>query len=191
MDVETGCGLTGSGTAESPLVAETGDWGYACPIGANGGGVYCDPATGELRSDPPVRQDYFSVAKNDVVPPIPVTTTAEATVDTLTFTITNPDPCRQASVLLFREVDLDIDLPPGSGAMTGLDGDDMTYLGNQGTATIFASHVQANKISRSLLAPGASQTITMEVQAGRGSGGARIVRVQATLRAWIFSNPIG
>ncbi|MER6632341.1 hypothetical protein ABT301_29675 [Streptomyces sp. NPDC000987] len=190
--VKAGCGITGDGSETDPLTANTQDWPYVCPIGTNGGGVYCDTGTGELRTDPPVRQDFFQNAKNDVLAtPITVPAVAEQTVDTLTFTVTNPDPCRPANAVFFREVDLDVNLPPNSGATTGIDGDQMTYLGNQGSGTVFATHVQANKITLLALAPGETRTITMRIEAGRGTGGAAIIRIQATLRAWVFSNPIG
>lgn len=79
-------------------------------------------------------------------------------------------------------------LPPGSGAMAGIDGDDMNYLGNQGNATIFNTHSQDNKLSVFTLDPGATRTITMNVEAGRGSGGATITKIQKSIRAWVWSN---
>ncbi|MER7477464.1 hypothetical protein ABTX60_07375 [Streptomyces sp. NPDC126510] len=183
-----GCGLTGTGTATDPVTANTQTWPYACPIGNNSSGIYCDPATGELKGEPPLKQDYFHNERNDVLAtPIPVPTTPEETVDTMTLTVTNPDPCRAALGLLFREIDLDFMLPPDSGAMAGIDNDDMTYLGNQGSRTIFNTHTQDNKISEIRLAAGETRTISMNIQAGRGSGGAEITRIQATLRVFLNS----
>jgi hypothetical protein len=184
----TGCGLTGDGSAGSPLAASVEAWPYACDLAANAGDVYCDPATGELRTDPPLRYDYFNHAINQLqATPIPVPTGMDATVATISLTITNPDPCRPAHGILFREVDVDFVLPPNSGAMAGLDGDDMNYFGNQGSGTVFNTHSQDNKITDLDLAPGETRTITMNIESGRGSGGATITRIQATLRAWIWS----
>jgi hypothetical protein len=190
--VTAGCGLTGTGTAADPITANTQTWPYTCPV-TEGGGAYCDPATGELRTDPPVRQDFFEISRNDVLPsPIPVPTTPEENIDSISLTITNPDACRPAHVILFREVDLDLNLPANGGAgMIGLDSDDMVYLANQGNAMVFNTHAQENKISNLTLTPGETRTITMQIQAGRGAGGAVITRIQATLRAWIFTNLIG
>lgn len=185
----TGCGLTGDGSTGTPLSAAVGTWPYACDVDDQGGGVYCD-SSGVLRTDPPVRQDNFSNAINQVQSPaLAVPTVAERTIRQLTLTVTNPDPCRVAQGILFREVDLDFNLPPGAGAMAGIDGDDMNYLANGGDTTVFAVHSQDNKITPFTLNPGETRTITMDIDAGRGSNGATIPRIQATLRAWVFSNP--
>ncbi|WP_406321885.1 hypothetical protein [Streptomyces sp. NBC_00519] len=184
----TGCGLTGDGSAGAPLSAAVGTWPYACDVDAQGGGVYCD-SSGALRTDPPVRQDNFQNSLNEIqATPIPVPTAPTQTIRTLTMTVTNPDPCRPAVGILFREVDLDFDLPPGAGAMAGIDGDDMNYFANGGDRTIFAVHSQDNKITPFALSPGQTRTFTMNIEAGRGSNGADISRIQATLRAWVYSN---
>ncbi|MFF6801159.1 hypothetical protein [Streptomyces sp. NPDC012616] len=47
-----GCGLSGTGTAADPIVVNTQAWPYACPVDAEGGGIYCDPASGELKGEP-------------------------------------------------------------------------------------------------------------------------------------------
>lgn len=185
----TGCGLTGDGSADAPLTAAVGTWPYVCDLGTNGGGVYCDPATGELRTDPPFWADFQGDQFNTALStPLAVPAAASQVIDTISIDVTNPDPCRRGLGLLFREVDLDFVLPPGSGAMAGIDGDDMNYLGNQGIATIFATHSQDNKITAFTLNPGETVTITMNVEAGRGSGGATITRIQKSLRAWVWSN---
>ncbi|MGW4731852.1 hypothetical protein ACWEQC_22260 [Streptomyces shenzhenensis] len=187
----TACGLTGDGSASTPLAAAVMAWPHPCDLDANASGVYCD-SDGALRGEPPVRSDFFQNAKNQsLATPMPVPTASDQPIDTLTLTVTNPDPCRPAWAILFREVDLDLNLPPGSGGMAGIDGDDMSYLGNQGSGTVFNTHTQDNKITQITLAPGETQTITMNITSGRGSGGAEITRIQATLRAWLFSIPQG
>ncbi|MFE3032906.1 hypothetical protein ACFXKY_14830 [Streptomyces canus] len=186
----TACGLTGDGSEGAPLAAAVGTWPYACDLAENAGGVYCDPATGELRADPPPRQDNFQNSINEIqATPVPVpTSTAGETIRQLTMTVTNPDPCRQAIGILFREVDLDFTLPPGGGAMAGVDGDDMNYFANGGDRTVFGVHSQDNKITPFALAPGQTRTFTMNIESGRGSASATISRIQATLRAWVYSN---
>lgn len=39
---ETGCGLTGDGSAGSPLAAVVAAWPYPCDADTSAGGVYCD-----------------------------------------------------------------------------------------------------------------------------------------------------
>jgi hypothetical protein len=191
--VVSGCGISGTGTAASPLAIEGKAWPFACDQdSATAMGVYCDPDTGQVHGDPPFRMDVFQEAINVVEPGangIAVSTAAEVTYRTLTLDVTNPDPCRPAQIMYWRDVDADLDLPPNSGAMIGFDGDDMSYLGNEGSGTIFSTHAQTGKMSLLTLAAGATTTLTMQVNNGRGSGGARIRRTQATMRAFVFSLP--
>ncbi|MEV3913018.1 hypothetical protein [Streptomyces canus] len=185
----TGCGLTGDGTAAAPLAAHVGTWPYACDLDTVAGSVYCDPATDELRADPPYWADFQgNQATTLLSTPLRVPAAEQAVIDTVSVDITNPDLCRRAIGLLFREVDLDFVLPPNSGAMAGIDGDDMNYFGNQGNGTIFNTHSQDNKLSVFTLNPGETRTITMNVEAGRGSGGATITKIQKSIRAWVWSN---
>ncbi|WP_019061676.1 hypothetical protein [Streptomyces prunicolor] len=188
-NVVTGCGLTGSGSATSPLAAKVAAWPFTCDITDNGSGIYCDPTTGELRADPAYWADFQGDQANTALAtPMPVPTAAQQTIDTISIDVTNPDPCRRGLGLLFREVDLDFVLPPNSGAMAGIDGDDMNYFGNQGSGTIINTHSQDNKITAFTLNPGETRTITMSIETGRGSGGATITRIQKSLRAYVWSN---
>jgi hypothetical protein len=185
----TACGLSGDGTTASPLTANVAAWPFACAIGDSSSGVYCDPDSGELRADPRYWSDFEGeqATTSYLAAPIPVPA-VQTVIETVSIDITNPDPCRRGLGLLFREVDLDFELPLNSGAMAGIDGDDMVYLGNTGNRRIFATHAQTNKITSFTLAPGETRTITMNVEAGRGSGGATITRVQKSLRAYVWSN---
>jgi hypothetical protein len=186
--VETACGLAGDGSSGAPLAAAVAAWPFPCPIDANGGGVYCDPASGELRADPRYWADFEGDQLNTTLAsPIPVPATSTV-IDTISIDVTNPDPCRPGIGLLFREVDLSFVLPPNSGGEAGVDGDDLYYVGNAGTGTVLNAHSQNNKLTVFTLNPGETRTITMNVEAGRGSGGATITRIQKSLRAWVWSN---
>lgn len=189
--VVTGCGLDGTGTASDPLTIDGKAWPFACAQdSATATGVYCDPATGELHGDPPNRVGYFAEGENVILPGTGIVVpAAEATVRSLTLDVTNPDPCRPARVILWQDVDMDLDLPIGSGGGYGMDGDDLVYLANEGTGTVFSTHAQSGKTISATLAAGASATLTMNYTAGRGSGGAQIRRIQGTMRAWILSMP--
>jgi hypothetical protein len=187
--VTAGCGLTGNGAASTPIRVNTGSWPYTCDVDQVASGVYCDSA-GQLRGDPlPMGRFQQNSMNSTLASPPLVPTTADSQVATLTLQIVNPDPCREAMAILFQEVDIDLNLPPNSGGAYGIDGDDMVYFGNGGTSTVTAQHVQSNKLSNLTLAPGETRMHTMPVTMGRGSGSARYARIQATLRAWVFSLP--
>jgi hypothetical protein len=188
-NVITGCGLTGTGAAASPLAVNGQPWPFACDIAANGSGVYCDPATGELHADPAYWADFQGNQENTALgTPMVVPSGPSVVVDSISVDVTNPDQCRRAIGLLFREIDLEFTLPPNSGASAGIDGDDMSYLGNQGSGTIISTHVQTNKLSVFTLNPGETRTITMQVNLSRGTGGATLTRIQKSIRAWSWSN---
>lgn len=121
--VNTDCGLIGSGTLANPLRANVvALFPFPCTV-ANGGGVYCDAATGQLHSDPP----HFQVNGAVTSPIINATTptTALATPGAgptnvgipININVVNPSPCR--SMILRYNVGLDhmfIGNPPGGGA---------------------------------------------------------------------------
>jgi hypothetical protein len=186
--VATDCGLTGDGSAGDPLTANTGTWPYPCDIDTNSTGVYCDPASGELRADPPFWADFEGNQLNTTLTTPLAVPAADTVIDTISIDVTNPDPCRPALGLLFREVDLSFVLPPNSGGEAGVDGDDLYYVANTGSSTVVNAHSQNNKLTVFTLAPGETRTITMNVEAGRGTGGATITRIQKSIRAWTWSN---
>ncbi|MEZ3180827.1 hypothetical protein KYY02_19665 [Streptomyces pimonensis] len=187
--VTAGCGLAGDGSASAPVHANTGSWQYECDLDETASGVYCD-STGQLRGEPPAKARFFqNNINNNLSTSALVPTAADTQVASLTLAIVNPDPCREALCILFQDVDIDLVLPPNSGGAYGIDLDDMVYLGNGGTSTVNATHVQVNKLVNLTLAPGETRTHTLPVTMGRGSGSARYSRVQATLRAWVISLP--
>lgn len=188
--VSTGCGLNGNGSVGDPVVIDTAAWPFPCDESL-GQDVYCDPATNRIVTDPPVRQAFFQDAQNRTLPGtgIAVPGAADQVIDTVTLDVTNPDTCRPASIMVYFDVDIDLDLPPNSGGMYGMDGDDLVYLGNEGDGTIFSTHAQSSKMTRLTVAAGATLTITRTINAGRGTGGARIRRIQSAIRAWVYSQP--
>lgn len=188
--VTTACGLSGTGSAASPLSVDVATWGFACPQ-SNGTGVYCDPATGALHGDPPVRMAFFGDVLIQTFPgglPVP-TAVALTTVATYDVDVTNPDPCRPARVILSIQGDFDLNLPPGSGASTGINGDAQTYDFNNGATSQNDVHHQFNRIQGATIPPGGTITVTANLQANRGTGGATIARIQSDIHAWVISNP--
>ncbi|MER6978891.1 hypothetical protein [Streptomyces carpinensis] len=187
--VNVGCGLSGNGSASTPLQIKTGSWPYPCSPATAGGVIVCD-ANGVLRGEPRGKVDYKDTAEsriyNDVIVPTGTSTTP---VDTFSMDVTNTDTCRPAQVFVEREFDVNFTLPAGAGAAYGADGDEMYYVRNTGTTTITNIHTQTTKVYRqsASLAPGATTTISIAVEIGRGQGGATYNRIQSVIRAIIIA----
>ncbi|MFE9127843.1 hypothetical protein ACFYOF_20950 [Streptomyces sp. NPDC007148] len=186
--VSVGCGLTGNGSGGTPLEVSTGTWPYACGADTSGGVVVCD-SSGQLRSEPRGRVSYQQFFDSRDYSDITVPTAQNTTADTFSMTVTNPDPCRDAFVLVEREADVFFVLPAGGGAGCGYEGDEMYYTRNTGSSSIVGAHAQTTKVlaNPGLLAPGASTPIGFAVTVGRGSGGAYYYRIEVAIRAMIIS----
>ncbi|MGO4421441.1 hypothetical protein AB4Z54_22720 [Streptomyces sp. MCAF7] len=186
----TGCGLTGAGSSTSPLAAAVGAWPYPCDVDTQAGGVYCD-SSGVLRSEPRPVYDYVQASVNELFPdnpPVPATADGDGTtVTTRSLTITNPDPCRQARVIIEQEVDVDFVLPPGGRAGYFVAQDEMYRFQNTGNSTVFDVHTQTTKVTGNrTIPPGGSITFTLDIGMGWGAGGATYNRIQSFIRAMIF-----
>ncbi|MET7694885.1 hypothetical protein ABZT06_44435 [Streptomyces sp. NPDC005483] len=188
--VTAGCGLLGDGSGGSPVRANTAAWPHSCGIAANGGGVYCDPVSGQLKTDPPFRARYREAAANDTVTARVVPST-ETTIQTTTITMVNPDPCRPAFVIVHRAVDVSFNLPANGGAAAaGINGDDLAYMKNTGSSGITSWQSQSSVMHNAVIPAGGSLAINLNVTVGRGAGGARYNRIQTAMRAWLFSIPL-
>ncbi|MER6557862.1 hypothetical protein ABT300_08855 [Streptomyces sp. NPDC001027] len=100
----TGCGLTGDGSPGSPLAAAVDTWPYACDIGTSGSGVYCDPATGELKGEPP-QTTASGGAQSGATQQLPWPGTAcgsftQVSQRLAAATIVNPSSCRPMVVTM-------------------------------------------------------------------------------------------
>ncbi|MBC9729251.1 hypothetical protein [Streptomyces sp. TRM68367] len=185
--VSTGCGLTGDGSGSAPLTAATGTWPYECSVDDFGGVVVCD-SNGVLRSEPRGQVSMTRYAETRTYNDVEVPSGAIQIADTFSTSITNPDTCRPAFVVVEREVDTFLVLPTGAGAATGFDGDEMYYTRNSGTSQINGAHSQATKVlAGGTLAPGASMTVSFGATVGRGSGGAYYYRIIGIIRALMIS----
>ncbi|MEU1852935.1 hypothetical protein ABZ499_27630 [Streptomyces sp. NPDC019990] len=188
--VDTACGLTGDGSAATPLAAAVAAWPYPCDVGANAGGVYCD-SSGLLRSEPrgsiTYLQDHQILNPADLTVPTP----EDTVVATHELTVPNPDPCRPAFVIMEIELDADFNLPPGAGAGLGIGTDEMSYLRNSGSTAILDTHIQGTKVVPGIggggfIPPGGTHTHVLSICMGRGSGGATYNRLQSFLRATVI-----
>ncbi|MBC9729249.1 hypothetical protein [Streptomyces sp. TRM68367] len=185
----TGCGLTGDGSDEAPLTVAVGAWPYACDIAASSTGVYCDPATGQLRGEPkPYSSSSSQFFSQTFSPPLPGPTGINETIATFCATFVNPDPCRPATLIVSREVDITVDLGPNSAIETGQTGDNMTRVRNLSNQTYQGWHDQNTKVlGQGFVAPGASVDVCFDATAGRSEGTTNITSVQGILRAFFFT----
>jgi len=180
------CGLTGNGSAASPLAAKVQAWPYSCPADANAGGVYCD-STGTLRSEPRGRITYTQDTLSQTFSATAVPSATDTVVVTRNILLNNPDPCRDASVIIEIEVDVDFNLPANSGAAYGMGTDEMVYLINRGGSAANDGHIQTTKVYNRDIPAGGSLNEPLNITMGRGSGGATYNRIQHFMRAWIIN----
>lgn len=183
--VQTACGLVGDGSAEEPVAASVLPWGYACDVTANAGRVFCD-ANGNLRSEPRGRVLYVGAFDNQGYPSALVPAADSVVALSRTLNIANPDVCREATVLVNADVDIEFTLPPNSGASYGIGTDSMAYLPNTGTVTGTNVHVQVAKTWRVTVPAGETVGEVLDVTMGRGTGGARYSRIQWSIRGFVF-----
>lgn len=181
--VETGCGITGDGSAASPVNVPVGEWPFECDVDTEGGDLFCD-SSGRLRTLPRGRTFYQQQVTNDYNDPTPVPATYPTEIAHHAITFTNPDPCRPMYVLCEQEVDVDIDYPPNSGATWGITGDEQQRFANTGSGTLNDVHTQLTKVFHFEIAPGATATQNLFIQAGAGFGGAAYNKVQSYLRVF-------
>lgn len=185
--VLTGCGLTGDGSASSPVRAATGTWPYACSVDSKGTVIACDSA-GVLRGEPRAVATFTTYSEERTYPDVKIDSGSVAVVDTYSVTATNPSNCRPAMVLTEQEVDVWMVLPAGAGAASGFDGDETFWMRNTGSSTMTSVHAQATKfLSRGVLAPGASVAVSFGASTGRGSGGAYYYRIHYILRTFLLA----
>lgn len=177
------CGLTGNGSAASPLAANVGAWAYPCSVDTFGGLVACDSG-GRLRSEPRGMASFFTFTEDRSYANLTVPAGFDQPGDSFATSTTNPDTCRSSLVVVEREADVDFILPAGAGAAYGHATDEMYYTRNTGTTTINDAHVQTTKIFAlaAMAAPGASIPLTFDVTLGRGTAAATYNRIQVFIR---------
>lgn len=191
--VTTGCGLTGNGTAGTPLAVNVSAWPYPCAIGTAGGVVSCDPATGRLYSDPKGQSDMKTQSYTRTYPNILVPAGVDQSLDTFVMTFTNDDPCHFARVIVFREVDVRFDMPgtgttgPSRAAYT-IDTNETYRQWNNGvTGTTSVSVQTARSTDIGTVGPSTPITYTLDVRGGQGLGGATYTSISVSIRALFIS----
>lgn len=186
--VLTGCGLSGNGTAASPVKANTQAWPYPCSVDTFGGVVACD-SQGRLRSEPRGMVSFTNYGESRDYNDVPIPAAQNTVLDSFSVNITNPDSCSAAKVFTEREIDFWMVLPAGAGGGTGQGSDEMFYMRNTGSGSIVGVHAQGTKfLTESFtLGPGATAPITLSATGGRGSGGAYYYSIVFLLRAMIIS----
>ncbi|WP_406425842.1 hypothetical protein [Streptomyces sp. NBC_01589] len=186
--VTTGCGLGGDGSAGDPLTVATGTWPYACSADTSGGVVVCG-SDGVLRGEPRGKASFVSYFEERMYPNLTVPNGFDQPGASFSTDVTNPDPCRDALLIVWREVDVDFNLPAGAGAGYGQDTDEMYYTRNAGSSLNTDVHVQTTKTfhNANLLGPGATVNIPLDVTFDRGTGGATYNRIQINIRVLMIS----
>lgn len=183
------CGLTGNGSAASPLAARVGAWPFPCSVDTFAGNVYCD-SSGTLRSEPRGRTMFNQNSQNTSYANLAVPAGFDVLIESRTLLIENPDTCRSSFVLVSMELDVDFILPANAGAAAGLYTDEMQFHSNRGGTTETDYHVQVMKVVYQTpdLPPGGSNNFGVDISMGRGAGGATYNRIQTFIRAfqWIL-----
>lgn len=180
----TGCGLTGDGTAGAPLAPAVGAWPYACDPEDNGGLIVCG-SDGVLRGEPRSRAQFWSQFYDQDFANVAVPAAANTFVTRVEFPFTNPDPSREAQVMISQELEVTLNLPAGAQAEYGFGGpDEMVLYRNTGTTAANGLHWQVTKtLGGGIAPPGATVTLGFDVLMGRGTGGATYTHIQGILRA--------
>lgn len=188
--VNVGCGLTGNGTVANPITPVVVPWNFACDISARSSGIYCNPATGELRGEPRARTyTNYQVQEHtfaNLAVPAGATLT---TIDTFNYAHTNPDQCRTMRLVVWADTDIDFSLPVGATAGFAIAGDRIVALSNTGTAQISNQHFQVpRKVVDVNVAPGATHFYSLTIAGERGAAGASYSRIQVQVNATFEQN---
>lgn len=184
--VITGCGLDGDGSAGDPLLIPTATWDYPCTIDDHAGRVFCD-TTGALRSEPRPVATFVQQSQDTTYPDTLVPAGIDVLVENRVFVINNPDPCREAFVVVEAELDVDLTLPVNAAAAYAISTDDMVRYQNRGTATQNDVHWQGTKVYNRTIPPGGVLNEPFEIRMGMGTNGATYDRIQTFHRAFIFN----
>lgn len=184
---EVGCGLTGKGTEAEPLAVETGTWPYSCDIASNGGVISCDPSTGQLYGEPRTKTAFQSHFETRTFPDLPVPLPDDTPVATFCASITNPDTCRAALVVITQETDAYFTLPPGAEAAAGQNTDEMWRIKNTGSTQMPSAHLQFSKLQRATVGAGATLNWCYDVTMAHGSGGATYHQILSNIRFHLIS----
>ncbi|WP_327385084.1 hypothetical protein [Streptomyces sp. NBC_01207] len=184
-NVVTGCGLEGSGSAGDPLLVTSGAWPYPCDV-SSGSFLYCD-ADGVLRSTPPHTATQNVQQTQTAYPDIPVPLPDDTQIEIQMLAVVNPDPCREAFVIVEQEMEISMDMPINSTGASGIGTDDMMFRFNNGNSPQVSVHSQHTKVIATIVGAGVATVTQMRVTAGRGTGGATIERVQTFLQAFILT----
>ncbi|MFF4385631.1 hypothetical protein ACFY0G_02375 [Streptomyces sp. NPDC001552] len=185
-NVQTACGLEGSGSAGDPLLVTSGAWPYPCDVDTSGSFLYCD-GNGVLRTTPPHTATQNVQQTQTAYPNILVPLPDDTQIEIQMLAVVNPDPCREAFVIVEQEMEISMDMPINSTGASGIGTDDMMFRFNNGNSPQVSVHSQHTKVIATIVGAGVATVTQMRVTAGRGTGGATIERVQTFLQAFILT----
>lgn len=189
--VTSGCGILGDGSGGSPVRAHGQTWSWPCSQSiANGTGVYCDPATGQLQGEPEHEFRFRTFSSTFTYANLAVPAAADTVIQAISASTTNPSNCRTCQVVAIQEVDWFFSLPAGASAAWGQGGDEFGRIANTGSTGFSNYHIQQMKMFSidTALAAGAGITHNWDVTMGRGTGGATYSQVVVNTRFLMQTN---
>lgn len=176
--IETGCGLTGTGTPDSPLTIAKPEWEFGCPPAENGQSLGC--ADDGLLYAPPVQRVWtptFSGGALTVTPPDE--TPADGYEHTFELTLTNPDDCREMRGLVYITCTPMVFSWDVAEVQQWLNGDRLHRYRNDSGARQGLLH-QMVATERITIAPGGTQTIAWRLFIGVPEGSGHMGEIACT-----------
>lgn len=156
-----GCGLTVN--ADGLLIVDTvGAWPFSCDQEDLGGGVYCSPVDGALRTAPPALARTVSVFGSRGSEGIADGNTE--LVDVVEYTLTNPSTCYSARAMVTSEVDAQMVLDAGEAYRLDINSDQYVRFENNGTGQLNTVHWQMSRTLVYTLTPGQVLAVSLPIE---------------------------
>jgi hypothetical protein len=186
--ITTGCGISGVGSVADPLKANVGTWNFPCAELTFGSAISCG-SDGKLRGEPKAKTytAFDTIFRNYANLAVPAGA-ALVTMDTFDFSHVNPDTCRAMKAVVTYDMDVYINLDPGTSAEFGLNNNAMWFFTNSGTTTIVGNHWQVSEVfDLGGVGPGGTLNHTATVSGARGTAGSVYNQIQ--VRAFVHWVP--
>ncbi|MEU0059080.1 hypothetical protein [Streptomyces sp. NPDC006334] len=183
--VSVGCGLSGDGSASTPVAVNADAWGFTCPE-ANARPVYC-LSDGSLATDPAYKGACFGLFGGTAYPDVAVPAAAAQTIESHSLQLTNPDPCRNMLALVILMADVDFRIPPNGSAAFRINNDRQFLYRHSGSNDIGNFSEQHEIFLCQTIPAGGSVNATITIAVGEGSGGATYDAISWGIRAIAYA----
>jgi hypothetical protein len=183
-----GCGLTTD--AQGRLIVDTvGNWPFSCDQEDHGGGIYCSPVDGALRTAPNVLARTATATGSSSSAPITVLENDTDTVGTISITLTNPSSCYNAVALTVLEAEVDVILPEDTTVRLFIESDQVYRFTNRGDATLNTVSWQMPRGRATTTIPaGGATVLNIAIALGPLGGDIQYDRVQWRANAIIVAS---